>query len=953
MDKRVDFMKIKKERGFTLVEIIVVIVLLSVIAVVFTVNFTGILKNNKQTESEQVNTHIISAAEAFVSTNPEAVSRLYSGYGYIDVSVGELRDSGLLQEDIKDPETGVIVADEELIRVKVNRDDALEIKYPLSEEEKSNVESLSMEAADLYIDTSNVTNDAWCNNDINVYHGLYRPSYYNDYSEYMSMVDSRLYLYTVSDEDEKKGSVFSGNYFGTGDDEPNLNVVGCNVNPGLAGDYKITYQYYDYYLKENKRVDRRVVVKKKTETDIVSFSAVINNGKKIVVNTPEKDVPIQITEKYADGNTKVLDMIPITNVESQGYIVSGFQTVTMGAFDATVTRKAYNSDGSMASPYLAPYRIVSDTYTLTFDPMGGVANPTSKIVKYETPYGTLANASRIGYTFQGWFDSARKQIKETTIFDLLEDVTLYAGWKPNDYTVLFNPNGGSVNQGSKIVTYDATYGTLPTASRIGYDFTGWFTAPNRGTEITANSRVKITSTQTLYAGWEPKRYTVSFDPRGGSVSPQSKTVIYDASYGSLPTPSRPGCRFEGWYTSPSGGTRITSGSKVSITSNQTLYAHWSKTYTVTFNNAGAISTRSCTAYNEALTCTMVMPSYTTPKYYRMLGWNTNSSGTGTTYSVGSTITVSRDIILYAQSKFEDFSLRLDRVTRSMTTDRIESNINMMFIVDLSGSMTMNSRMSKTKSVMNSIVDKLSNNSTVSIVTHTSVLRNSVDVNLEYGSKYFARNVINNLIVPSGGPDFENYSAGIGAAINVFRRQRNNYPNFTIFITDAEYRSSYAVYISPNDSRLNSLHMYSTTYTVGVGDLRGMTDLLQNSIASDSQKHFRYDERTGMSDFYGIFEEISKDIIKQVPNDTSEISSAYTGNGTVTIGPIAALNGSFPFQVYLGDRLLSTYYYTNRYLYRSGSYYYFDVKKFLSDYGSTYGISDYNKSNLRFRFYKKI
>lgn len=69
-------------------------------------------------------------------------------------------------------------------------------------------------------------------------------------------------------------------------------------------------------------------------------------------------------------------------------------------------------------------------------------------------------------------------------------------------------------------------------------------------------------------------YTVSFDPAGGSVSPQSKTVNAGGAYGDLPVPTREGYNFAGWYTAKEGGTKVTAESAVNINAPQTLYARW-------------------------------------------------------------------------------------------------------------------------------------------------------------------------------------------------------------------------------------------------------------------------------------------------------------------------------------------------------------------------------------------
>ena len=68
---------------------------------------------------------------------------------------------------------------------------------------------------------------------------------------------------------------------------------------------------------------------------------------------------------------------------------------------------------------------------------------------------------------------------------------------------------------------------------------------------------------------------VTFNANGGSCSTANKTVTKGSTYGTLPTPTRSGYTFNGWYTSASGGTKVTSSTTVSASSDHTLYAQWS------------------------------------------------------------------------------------------------------------------------------------------------------------------------------------------------------------------------------------------------------------------------------------------------------------------------------------------------------------------------------------------
>lgn len=72
---------------------------------------------------------------------------------------------------------------------------------------------------------------------------------------------------------------------------------------------------------------------------------------------------------------------------------------------------------------------------------------------------------------------------------------------------------------------------------------------------------------------EPVSYTVTLDANGGQVTPDKLIVKEGMTYGNLPTPSRDGYAFDGWFTKKTGG-EIVSSSTVVINSDHTLFAHW-------------------------------------------------------------------------------------------------------------------------------------------------------------------------------------------------------------------------------------------------------------------------------------------------------------------------------------------------------------------------------------------
>lgn len=186
-----------------------------------------------------------------------------------------------------------------------------------------------------------------------------------------------------------------------------------------------------------------------------------------------------------------------------------------------------------------------------------------------------------GYHFDGW--NTKDDGTGTTYNSTIENpVTfkmpeggeiLYAIWNPNNYTVYFNYQDGVTAQTSKTVIYDAQYGILPTPTRTGYTFGGWYTGTGgSGTQIISTTTVNITAIQNLYVRWIANDYTVIFNPNGGTVNPTSKIVTYGSTYDPLPLPTRPNYTFGGWYNSS--GNKVLNMSTVTETATHTLTAVW-------------------------------------------------------------------------------------------------------------------------------------------------------------------------------------------------------------------------------------------------------------------------------------------------------------------------------------------------------------------------------------------
>ena len=136
---------------------------------------------------------------------------------------------------------------------------------------------------------------------------------------------------------------------------------------------------------------------------------------------------------------------------------------------------------------------------------------------------------------------------------------------------------------NRTIQQSQKYGDMPTPTRSGYTFDGWYTGENgTGTKVTSDTIVTNANNHTLYAHWIIKVYTITFNKNGGTGGTDSTTIVHGTKKGDYPNitlPTMSGYIFNGYYDSASGGTQYYNSSGQSVrdwdkTSNTTLYAQW-------------------------------------------------------------------------------------------------------------------------------------------------------------------------------------------------------------------------------------------------------------------------------------------------------------------------------------------------------------------------------------------
>ncbi|MDR0926291.1 MAG: InlB B-repeat-containing protein, partial [Ignavibacteria bacterium] len=142
--------------------------------------------------------------------------------------------------------------------------------------------------------------------------------------------------------------------------------------------------------------------------------------------------------------------------------------------------------------------------------------------------------------------------------------------------ITLDPQGGEVEPTKKIVVLDFAVGELPTPTRTNYTFVKWNSKPDgSGVTYTSTTSYTDTSVKTLYAIWEGKKFTLTFNPLGGEVDATPKTVTYGQPVGTLPIPTKTGFIFEEWNSMPNRRGIILTDTTVFLeTADVALYAFY-------------------------------------------------------------------------------------------------------------------------------------------------------------------------------------------------------------------------------------------------------------------------------------------------------------------------------------------------------------------------------------------
>ena len=324
-------------------------------------------------------------------------------------------------------------------------------------------------------------------------------------------------------------------------------------------------------------------------------------------------------------------------------IAPGYEFV--GWYDSEAYTASFDFDKAITQKTYIYAKWTAITYTITYNTNDG-ALPTgisNTITKTYNEPTTLANPSKTGYKFAGWFSDSTL----ATAYDGNTDLSttkgdtknIYAKWEPISYKIKYDiPSGITATAPTQYEKhYNQNYTPAnPTNISTGYRFVSWHTATpfTDANKYTGNTDLSTKENEeiTLYSKWE---VLFTYNANGQGVAPANEWVEYDNTIVlASPSGTTNGYTFEGWFSEKTGGVSYGKNGVVYTVKTPTIaYAHWAeKGFSIIYHNVNdedfvsGYNVPRSRNYSEEIKLPLADDLYR--KGYYFCGWFENPEFTG-------------------------------------------------------------------------------------------------------------------------------------------------------------------------------------------------------------------------------------------------------------------------------------------------------------------------------------
>lgn len=351
----------------------------------------------------------------------------------------------------------------------------------------------------------------------------------------------------------------------------------------------------------------------------------------------DRDVPVGDTMDRNTLNANVRTEIVMPARAKTVYALWAINPTLSYSVNAPAGSNAPGTPASQTVPY----------NTAAADKSGWAAGDTGKIP---------------GYRFDGWYTAPNGGNKYDFNTPLTGNVTVYAHWVGNGYTVRFAGNGAT-GGGTPDQAFQYNIGQNLHRNgfvRDGYTFTGWKRADNQqaygdGQWVT-NLTTQPDGIVTMVAQWSANEAHIRYNPNppAGKTAGGQGTPNWDGHTGDTPTIGQngwtiDGYTFAGWATSPDGsGARYAPGAKWTANGTLTLYAQWTPGQaSLTYDGNGATGGKTDPQTGKTDEKINVRDNGFTRDGYTFVTWNTQADCKGNAVKPNSEWTLRGSSTLYA------------------------------------------------------------------------------------------------------------------------------------------------------------------------------------------------------------------------------------------------------------------------------------------------------------------
>ena len=662
------------KKGFTLVELLGVIVIL---ALVVGGGVFGIIKIIEKSRGESASISVESIKKATIVYSAEkenddnywkTISRKGYEGKYFCVTVEELINKGLLSKDKElgdiSPYTYVGIKKDSVTLVKDNP--VLLNNIKLEEENLSNIEKL------YGVCTGNIINE-----NISSFPTLTGGTGYTDEIESINFTIAKgeyvkvkeiICEYGITSTNLNKNGKISGNTCNLDNLKDNtqyyIRICNTTENDSIACSdtiskttakikgptFNLTDKLTITYNKDNIKGDSYYYFKsnKNATSNVNVSSCTLNNDNTFNCNN-DNTTNINSNAWYKTTNKD----IELT------YNASGKVNIVARTYDKSNNYAESNKDFNV-------YKVIFKKGSV--DKIGNGTTDITKMCLADVS-GTCSIKSptieKLGYNVVGWNTNTNATTSSWNANTNKNNVngTYYPIVKAKAVQVTFHRNTSAKDATTVIKTF--TYGKSGQKfndngwTNTGHTMTGWEERqPDKVKNYNVNAEVKDTWIDSrapkidLYAVWSPNTYTILYNANGGSGAPTAQTKTYDTDLTlTTSTPTRSGYTFDGWNTKSDGsGTNYSAGGKFTTNANTTLYAKWKQnTFTLRYNdNMGSgCSTKTKTITPGNKLGTLCRP--TRSGYWYFNGWYYD----GKKYTASTVFNGNSDITLVASWYYDE------------------------------------------------------------------------------------------------------------------------------------------------------------------------------------------------------------------------------------------------------------------------------------------------------------